>query len=510
MRRGIRLVLATLLSLLGGGTLAVDPSQSPSESAHLNPRLDWTEASWASIEPSKELAWVKCYDGTFECARLQVPLDYSNPESQSAAIALIRIKSSVSTDSPDYLGPVLYNPGGPGVSGIDLVLGIGQSLVANVLGPEFDFVGFDPRGIARSTPRVSWYETRVERQLWSQPTVKELNHSSDNVASYWTRTKITGQLAEERASDILPYMQTDFTARDMLSIVEAHGREKLQFWGFSYGTVLGATFATLFPDKVHWMVMDGVVDVDDYYIGDRLTALADSDDTLQWFFRDCHSAGPDLCSFYQPSPEAIEERLNNLYDAIIRAPVAVRTERSYGLVDYERLRQTVWDSLSFSFNNWIPLANGLADLEAGNGTALYRILETDPFECSCDPSEYAFENIEEGGLAVGCNDGAVAPETLEEAERHYENALRISEWGSVWGSSRLACSFWPDIPKTFFRGPISGNTSHPILLIGNTADPVTPLQSAITVSKAFPGSVVLTQDSAGVSTVQLPFYPLIC
>ncbi|KAK7020737.1 hypothetical protein VNI00_017592 [Paramarasmius palmivorus] len=214
MRRGIRLVLATLLSLLGGGTLAVDPSQSPSESAHLNPRLDWTEASWASIEPSKELAWVKCYDGTFECARLQVPLDYSNPESQSAAIALIRIKSNVSTDSPDYLGPVLYNPGGPGVSGIDLVLGIGQSLVANVLGPEFDFVGFDPRGIARSTPRVSWYETRVERQLWSQPTVKELNHSSDNVASYWTRTKITGQLAEERASDILPYMQTDFTAHE--------------------------------------------------------------------------------------------------------------------------------------------------------------------------------------------------------------------------------------------------------------------------------------------------------
>jgi hypothetical protein len=80
---------------------------------------------------------------------------------------------------------------------------------------------------------VSWYESRVERAMWSRPRAKELNHSSDSVGSYWASSKITGQLAAERAGDILPHMQTDHTARDMLSITEAYGREKIQYWGFS-------------------------------------------------------------------------------------------------------------------------------------------------------------------------------------------------------------------------------------------------------------------------------------
>ncbi|KAK7032378.1 hypothetical protein VNI00_013126 [Paramarasmius palmivorus] len=504
MKRGIQLVAGILLSIPGEGALGkVGVPPTVAEAAHLNPRLDWTESSWAAIDPNKELAWVKCYDGTFECSRLQVPLNYSDPEGRTAAIAVIRIKANVSTDSSDYLGPILFNPGGPGGSGVDLVHLAGQRL-ATVVGPQFDIVGFDPRGVARSTPRVSWYDSRVERALWSRPRAKELNHSSDSVGSYWASSKITGQLAEERAGDILPHMQTDHTARDMLSITEAYGRDKIQYWGFSYGTVLGSTFAALFPDKVHRLVLDGVLDVENYYVGDRTENIADTDNTLQWFFRDCHSAGPVLCPFYQPSPEAIEQRLNRLYDSIIRAPVAVRTEVSYGLVDYERLRATLFHSLYYTFSTWATLATGLTDLEAGNGTLVYQMLETDPVECSCDPQDHLFESIEDVGIAIVCNDGAVVPDTLEDGERFYEELSAASGWGSRWASNRIACGAWPKIPKTFFRGPVSGNTSYPILMIGNTADPVTPLQGAKATSQSFPGSVVLQQDSAGVSLTQHP------
>ncbi|KAK7022954.1 hypothetical protein VNI00_016844 [Paramarasmius palmivorus] len=466
MKQGIQLSAIALLSTLGG-TLA-----------------QWTEQSWASIDPQKELAWVKCYDGTFECGRLQVPLNYSDPDGQSAAIALIRIKSNVSADSADYLGPILFNPGGPGGSGVDLVRSAGQSL-ATVVGPQFDIVSFDPRGVARSTPKVSWYETRVERQLWSRLPTKELNHSSDSVASYWASSQIVGQLAAERASDVLPYIQTDHTARDMLSITEAYGQEKIQYWGFSW-------------DKIERMIIDGVVDVNDYYTGVRKNNIVDAEKGLQFFFRDCHSAGPELCAFYESSPEAIEQRLNRLYDSVVRAPVPVRTERSYGLVDYERLRGTLFRGLYSSFDTWAALAVGLADLEAGDGTTLYKLTETEPFECSCDPLEHAFDSIGEADITIGCNDGAVVPESLEEAEKHYQNVLEVSRsWGSVWASVRIGCSGWPKVPKTFFRGPVMGNTSHPLLVIGNTADPVTPLEAAKTVSQVFPGSVVLQQDSAG-------------
>ncbi|KAK7022930.1 hypothetical protein VNI00_016820 [Paramarasmius palmivorus] len=363
--RGLRLVSALLFSL--GGVLA-----------HCLETEGWSELSWASIEPTKELAWRPCYDtvGSFECGRLQVPLNYSDPDGQSAAIALIRIKANVSSDSPEYRGPVLYNPGGPGGSGVDDLLVYGKRL-AKTVGPEFDILSFDPRG---------------------------QNSSSQYVSNIWARSKIEGILAEERLADVLPHIQTDHTARDMLRINEAHGREKIQYWGISYffqdtATVLGATFAAMFPDKVERLVIDGVVDVaNDYYTAQWREMLLDADKALQWFFKDCHAAGPELCAFYDESPEAIRSQ----------------TEQTA--------------------------------------------------------------------------------------------SLEISDWAEMAAAARISCSHWPKIPKTFFRGPISGNTSHPILLIGNSADPATPLHAAQVVSQGFPGSVVLTQDYAGHASISAPSF----
>ncbi|KAK7032355.1 hypothetical protein VNI00_013103 [Paramarasmius palmivorus] len=256
----------------------------------------------------------------------------------------------------------------------------------------------------------------------------------------------------------------------------------------------------MFPDKVDRLVIDGVVDVpNDYYTANWKTNLLNTDDTLKWFFKDCLNAGSQKCPFYESSTDAIAERLNNLYASIIRAPVPVRTSISYGIIDYARLRQTIFNALYSPFAKWATLATGLANLEARNGTVLYQMLEEDPFSCSCDPLEHAFDSVGEAQTTIACNDGDVVPSGLEEAEKHYRETIEVSEWGSLWAGLRTECGAWPRIPKTFFRGPIAGNTSYPILLIGNTADPVTPLHAAHVVSKGFPGSVVLSQDSAGVS-----------
>ncbi|EEB97476.1 hypothetical protein MPER_03199 [Moniliophthora perniciosa FA553] len=145
--RGTYFIAAGLLICLGGGFLRKYHTEDASHLAfgdvHVESQLGWTESSWASIKPTKELAWIDCYEG-FECGRLQVPLNYSNPEGPSAAIALIRIRANVSIDSAEYLGPILFNPGGPGGSGVDLIRDRGKFL-GTVVGPRFDIVGLTPR-----------------------------------------------------------------------------------------------------------------------------------------------------------------------------------------------------------------------------------------------------------------------------------------------------------------------------------------------------------------------------
>ncbi|KAF5374249.1 hypothetical protein D9758_004536 [Tetrapyrgos nigripes] len=182
---------------------------------------------WEKIQPSAELSWHDCYKD-FHCARFKVPLNHSEPEGKSAAIALIRLHAGVGAQSDDYRGPVLFNPGGPGGSGVELILKRGRHL-ATILGPQFDVVGFDPRGVARSVPRVSYYESAVERELWELSAVHELNYSNHDLGDTWGRALITSRLARERDDDVLGHINADQTARDMLKITEAHGFEKLKY-----------------------------------------------------------------------------------------------------------------------------------------------------------------------------------------------------------------------------------------------------------------------------------------
>ncbi|KAJ7667444.1 hypothetical protein B0H14DRAFT_2658115 [Mycena olivaceomarginata] len=139
-------------------------------------------------------------------------------------------------------------------SGVEWALESGKQ-IASVVGPEFDIVGFDPRGTSFSTPLVSWFASDAERSSWlpgAASTVfwQSVNQTTDALAHMYARAQIEGRLAEARNTEgFLQYITTDYTARDMLTITEAFGFEKVQYWGVSYGSVLGATFAAMFPDK---------------------------------------------------------------------------------------------------------------------------------------------------------------------------------------------------------------------------------------------------------------------
>ncbi|KAF4621975.1 hypothetical protein D9613_009061 [Agrocybe pediades] len=461
------------------------------------------EFAWEKLSPSNELQWTDCYTGR-QCTRLIVPLNHSEPDGAEAVIALIRKPAAVPITSPSYRGPILFNPGGPGGSGVDMIQGRGDLLSA-IVGPNFDVVGFDPRGISRSTPRASFFKTHVERSLFGVGSGLPLaNNSVEGISRSWARGRLLGNLAAETDDGYLRHINTDQTAHDMLRIVEAHGRDKIQYWGFSYGSVLGASFAAMFPDRIERLIIDGVVDSENYYATLWSNNLLNTDKVMDSFFDGCHEAGPEDCDFWAPSPDDIRKNLTSIYDSLRSRPIPVKTEKGYGLVDYAMVRGLVFRALYSPFAAFRPLATALAALATGDASLIFDRAFVPPTQCSCDPSDGLFTNVPDAQSAVLCNDGKDVPGDFASSEKYFDMLTKASQWGEIWASIRMGCVGWPKFPKDHFQGPFIANTSHPLLLIGNTADPVTPLWAAKKMSKGFEGSAVLTQNSPGHCSISGP------
>ncbi|KAJ7250172.1 Alpha/Beta hydrolase protein [Mycena haematopus] len=457
------------------------------------------------LTPSKNLDWVTCYS-IFQCARLEVPLDYSNSSVGTAALAVIRLPANVT--KPDYLGPLIFNPGGPGASGVDVLVEAGASLQV-LFGNQYDIVSFDPRGVSYSTPVASFFETDAERAIWNAGALpSSLHASSDSLQHDWARGKLLGQLAAQRdSSGILKYMTTDNVARDMLLITEKFGFDKVQYYGVSYGSILGAVFAAILPDKVGRILIDGVLDADAWLSTNLTIEATDTDKVLQSFFDGCAAAGPDLCAFYEPKAAAIADRLAALTDSIRAQPVPVITPTAYGLVDYSLLRMTLFNSFYVPYTLFSPLAQGLAALESGDGTVLFSLLATPPFQCDCSNDTVPFHlNNAEAVWAIQCGDGAEVKDTLDELRTFYDNAAKTSEFVEfLVGSNRVSCAGWQVYRDDRFKGPVAAaKTSFPLLLLTTSADPVAPAAAGLKTLAGFPGSAIFTQDSPGHTSMTAP------
>ncbi|KAK2460055.1 hypothetical protein APHAL10511_007932 [Amanita phalloides] len=252
-------------------------------------------------------------------------------------------------------------------------------------------------------------------------------------------------------------------------------------------------------DNVGRIIIDGVVDAHDYYSNEGDEGYLDTHKTLQVFFDSCYKAGPSQCSFYAPSPKAISQNLDKLYERIKNEPLPVLSRKtgSYGVVDHDFLRIVVFYTLLTPYTQFPALADGLAAYwPRGTQRRSGTLAMANPV--------VAGEALVDGTTAIQCNDGDAIPGTVRDAQQYFAHLSQKKPNGqNVRANIRISCSGGPNLEK-YFRGPFVANTSHPMLLIGNTADPLTPLASAKKMSKGFPGSVVLTQDSAGRCSFSAP------
>lgn len=215
------------------------------------------DQNWSAIEPSRDLHWHACYDGAYDCARLDLPMDWLDPtDKERVIIAIMRLRA---TETDDYRGPVIFNPGGPGLSGVWSLKDHGASL-QTIIGKNHDIVSFDPRGIGATLPRIECWDTAEQRQLWDLLDPGVIDAHPGTVYDVYAHAIAYSQACESHMmgeSNILRHVSTASHARDMLEIMHKLGQEKLRYWGFSYGTILGGVFAAMYPDKVERLVSDG-------------------------------------------------------------------------------------------------------------------------------------------------------------------------------------------------------------------------------------------------------------
>ena len=264
-----------LASMVASGVLALlflFRAQRANWHLHLNPLVSSVASSadspgseskepdspWIAIKPSRNIEWHACYEDRYECARLDVPMDWLDPtEEERVVLAVLRLRAK-NPKGDDYRGPLIFNPGGPGGSGIWALRDHGLAL-QTVVGDNYDIVSFDPRGIGASVPRIECWGSAQDRMLWSMQDAGVVDaHPGVLYDAFARATAFSQNCATTMGQDsILRHSSTTYHARDMLEILNRMGETKLKYWGFSYGTVLGGTFAAMYPEKVERLVSDG-------------------------------------------------------------------------------------------------------------------------------------------------------------------------------------------------------------------------------------------------------------
>lgn len=293
-----------------------------------------------------------------------------------------------------------------------------------------------------------------------------------------------GEWREKEAAQLLQHSNALERRERLHTLQHKPGQEKLQYWGFSYGTFLGSTFASMYPDRIERMILDGVVYPPDYLHTHWTENLHDTEKTMQSFYELCASAGPSSCALAKDTstPADIQARVESIVSGLYHNPLPLSLPVP-DVVTYSDVKMIIFSALYMPVSTFRPLAHLLATIEQGEGEEL-----TAPFSpfhsCSCNAVCNQKSNKTrtapddgEAQMAIACGDGD--PQNgfnVTFFEQYWRDLDRRSPTiGAYWASIRLTCSGWKIRPKYRYTGPYGGDTSFPILWIGNTADPVTPV-----------------------------------
>ena len=441
-------VITALLVLVGCGSSGT-PDSASENSAPTTSAAPFVPASfdWKACDDSASTTSVQC--GT-----LEVPYDYNNP---SAGTFTLYVKLRPATNPSLRIGSMMVNPGGPGFGGSSLA-DDADYYFSSDLTDHFDIIAWDPRGTGKSTPAVDCVDDYDQYfGLDSPPDTPEEKQALIDASQAFNDECMAN------SGEILPYISTQASATDMNSIRQALGEDKISYFGFSYGSELGATWATMFPQTVRAAVLDGAVDPQATSAEEGMAQAKGFEGQLATFLATCSKN--TTCEFYNggKSEAAFDTLLLDL-DATPLVVSAERTPVTQG-VAFTAIAQAM-----YSDYYWPQLEKALADAQQGDGAGLLKLYD-DYYQRKDDGS---YGNELEAFLAISCLDdpGATSIKAVDEAVPSFVTAA--PRLGANFGYG-YSCALWPVKPAV--KVGVTGKGAGPIVVVGTTGDPATPLAS---------------------------------
>ncbi|MFG2884249.1 alpha/beta hydrolase [Streptomyces sp. NPDC048297] len=427
----------------------------------------------APAPAAAQLTWKKCGTGdypTLQCATLKVPLDHAHPSGRQISLALSRVPHTAKTSQ----GPLLVNPGGPGGSGLTLAGFVASSLPKSVAA-QYDVIGFDPRGVGKSEPALNCspgYFGQVRPDTVPLTAAKE-QASLKRVQSFAAACARTH-------ADVLPYIDTVDAVQDMDLIRQALGTPQIGYFGYSYGTYLGAVYAKLFPDRVRRLVLDSVVDPRGVWYDDNLGQ--------DYAFDRRHRALMTWIAQYDSTyrlgkdPAKVEAQWYAMRAALAEKPAA-------GRIGASELEDTFIPG-GYYDGYWPYLAEAFAAYV---------------HDKNADPLVEAYDNfaaVDSSGdngysvyTAVQCRD-AGWPRDWQRWTRDtwavYEKAPFMA-WNNAWYNA--PCAFWSGTTRKAMD--IANGTLPPALLFQATDDAATPYSGGVAAHRLLAGSSLVVEQGGG-------------
>ncbi|MCC3283137.1 alpha/beta hydrolase [Arthrobacter caoxuetaonis] len=424
----------------------------------------------------QEVVWDSCED-SYLCASIEVPLDYSNPGDNSIELEVILSEAGGTAE-----GTILVNPGGPGGSGYDTVLESLEGVTTSRLRDDFNILGFDPRGVGRSTPVDCLTDEELDasrNETFDPSTDAGFEEARANAADY------AAQCAEE-SGDLLGFVDTASAARDMDILRAVAGDSKLNYLGFSYGTFLGATYAELFPKTVGRMVLDGGIDPSASNEEITLGQARAFEKAIRAYVEDC------LTSSNCPLSGTVDDAVETIRDLIASVEVSPMTAADGRTVTASTFVSGFILPL-YNDANWPALTQALSSALRGDPTTILMLADLGA-EREEDGS-YASNSFEVFS-AVNCLDYPMETDRTQMDLDAAELEAASPTLGRFLAYGGLTCEAWPHEP-TGEPHRIAAEGAAPILVLGTTGDPATPYEWSQALAGQLDSAVLVTWEAEG-------------
>lgn len=422
----------------------------------------------------QQVQWEPCAAG-FECATVDVPLDYADPGGETIGLAVDRLPAT-----GEARGSLLVNPGGPGASGVDYATQLAGQLGTDVLA-SYDLVGFDPRGVAGSDPVDCVDTAGTDALIAADP-------DPDSAAETADVQSLLSDFAAGCVDDggaLARHVSTTEAARDLDVLRAVLGDDKLQYYGASYGTFIGALYAEQFPDRVGRMVLDGAINPRLDLEQLSLVQAEGFETALRAYVDDC--VARTACPLGDSLDGGVR-RVQQLLADLDAAPLPTSGDRELT----EALGLYGIALPLYAPQLWPTLDQALQQAFDGEGSLLLALSDA-YWQRTADGYDTNFAEVI---YAVNCLDypNDVTPEQIVDAVPRFEAASPT--FGRTFAWSQLACSQWPVEPSVR-RPKVDGAGAAPIVVLGTTRDPATPYESSVALADQLDSGVLVTRDGDG-------------